>query len=69
MTTIFSILCAIGFSSMGTLDPVKNVTNQANFSKIYNAAENEIKQLHTQKIVNQIFVFLAAVMYFFIDCF
>jgi hypothetical protein len=59
MATIFSILAAIGFSSMGIIPDDLGNTN--NSTKMLEAAEEEIKQLHTQKIANQIFGFLAAV--------
>ena len=60
MATIFSILTAIGFSSMGII-PSENLNNTNNLQVMFNAAQMEIKQLHTQKVVNQIFGFLAAV--------
>ena len=60
MATIFSILAAIGFSSMGII-PSENLNNTNSLQEMFNAAQTEIKQLHTQKIANQIFGFLAAV--------
>src|SRR5215211_4660907 len=46
MATIFSILAAIGFSSMGIIpDDLGNTNNSI---KMLEAAEAEIKQLHTQ---------------------
>jgi hypothetical protein len=60
MATIFSILTAIGFSSMGII-PSENLNNTNNLQVMFNAAEMNIKQLHTQKVANQIFGFLAAV--------
>jgi len=59
MATIFSILAAIGFSSMGIIP--YDLGNTNNSTKMLEAAEAEIKQLHTQKIANQIFGFSVAV--------
>lgn len=62
MATIFSILAAIGFSSMGIVpEGGAGDQNPNDPQKLYDAAKMEIKTLHTQKTTNQIFGFLAAV--------
>jgi hypothetical protein len=60
MATIFSILAAIGFSSTGII-PSDNLNDTNNLQTMFNAAQQEIKQMHAQKVTNQIFGFLAAV--------
>jgi hypothetical protein len=60
MATIFSILTAIGFSSTGII-PSENLNDTNNLQTMFNAAQQEIKQMQAQKVTNQIFGFLAAV--------
>jgi len=57
--TIFSILAGVGFSSPGIIPDYLDNTN--NSSKTMQAVQNEIKQLHYQKVASQIFGILAAV--------